>query len=260
MRSRTIAVTLFLAAATTLAADPATQPDAPAGNARPAPHRPMFPRLEGLRNMHGGMGGGMGGPNGHPPADMLREDAPTADEWKEITAFSQENFPNRWKMFERVRDARGEDSPLIAAIKLHLANRYRTLKHAEKDMPNVYDAALQQGKLEDNAWGIAQQLQQDPGNTDLRGQLHDAVATLVKSALDERARRLKIAHDALDAEQEAFNRDSAGIDDLIERRTTRMTAAGADFDRTLPAPGPAAAPSTAPAAVPVDGAAPTNNK
>jgi len=249
MRCQMIPLALMLAAGLVLADGPTTQPDnasdsAPAadnappanGNA-PAPNRPrraggMMGRL--LDGFRGGPGGRFGNNGERPLAELQRTDPPTDDEWEQISKFSQENFPNRWKMFERVRDNRGEDAPVVAALKLRIANRYRALMKAQTDTPGVYETALEQGKLEDNAWGIAQQLQADPDNQDLKRQLRDTVTQLVKASLDERRRRLDMAKDALDAEEDAYDKDTKRIDEIVEFRMDRLAGNGANFDRLVP--------------------------
>jgi len=247
-----IPLALMLAAGLALADGPTTQPgnasdSAPAADNAPPASDNAPPASENApapdRARRGGRMGrwfngfrGRNANNGERPlAELQRTDAPSDEEWEQVGKFSQDNFPNRWKMFERVRDNRGDDSPVVAQLKLRMANRYRALMKAQTDAPGVYETALEQGKLEDQAWGIAQQLQADPGNADLTQQLHDAVMQLEKTSLEERRRRLDMAKQALDAEEDTYNEDSKNIDQIVEARMNRLTGAGANFERLVPA-------------------------
>ena len=255
-------------AATALAADaPATQPDsanptvvpsadasaapadgndnsgraaAPDSGGRPRRSQRFMEGFRGLRNGPGGLGaGGFGGPGGFgfggPMLDLSNEPALTDDEWQKISDFSQDNFPNRWKLYQRVRDLRGEDAPIVKGIKMRFAMRYRSLMKSQSD-DSVYQAALSLGKLEDNAWGLSQRMSAEPNNVQLRQQLHDAVADLVKSQLAERGRRLQTARDALAFEQARFESDTQNIDRLIDGRTERLANAAGDINQSLVTP------------------------
>ncbi|MGN6727342.1 MAG: hypothetical protein ACTHLZ_15585 [Tepidisphaeraceae bacterium] len=149
-------------------------------------------------------------------------EAPTPQEWKQIAAFSQQNFPNRWKMFVRIQNKKGDDSEVVKAIKLKFAIRYRGLQTAKSEMPDVYQAALDQGQLEDAAWGSLLRVKQDPDNQALQGELHDNVQKLVNAILQERANRLQRLQDVLDQEQQSLDRQRANLDEVVDRQVRRL--------------------------------------
>jgi hypothetical protein len=265
MRIRATALTILLAVAAVAVADtPTDQPDVipgddnggdraaqSDGNNGPGGNRPgqRFRRfMDGMRGMRNGQGPGMGSGNGGLMGESMQDGPASDEEWKQISTFCAENFPNRWKLFERVRDARGDDAPLVQSIKQRFTVRYRQLMRAQMQPDDtLYQAALDQGKLEDSCWGFSQQLQTNPDDAHLQQQLHDAVATLVKNQMAERERRLKAAKEALDDAQASYDNDNQRINELINMRVERLSRTSGDVNSLLPATAPDSAPTTAPA-------------
>ena len=154
--------------------------------------------------------------------DPSSQQAPSAEEWQKIAAFSQENFPNRWNVFEKIEKSRGDDSDVVKAIKMKIALKYRGLMKAQDDMPDVYSAALQQNKLEDDAWGTLLQVRRDPNNDALRAELREKVGVLVNAILQERADRLELLQTVVEQQQQQLDDARQNTDRLIDRQMSHL--------------------------------------
>lgn len=150
-----------------------------------------------------------------PPAD--------AEEWEEISTFARQNFPNRWAQFEAVVKLRGADAPIVDNLKERMTSRYRTLQRVQQTMPALYDAAVRQGKLEDDAWAASVEARKRPKDSAVQKKLREKIAALVKDVLQERQDRIDALKTMLQDEQDRLENDQKNVDSLIEKQIARIT-------------------------------------
>ena len=136
-------------------------------------------------------------------------------------------------MFERVRQARGDEAPLVRSLKIAIATRYRTLKSAQTDLPGFTKPRWSKASWKITPGASPSSCRKDPDNTDLQSQLHDAVATLVKKVLDTQAERINKMRDALDAEQKQYDENSKNVEEVVDRKVNRMTAESVAFNHAV---------------------------
>ncbi|MDB5327421.1 MAG: hypothetical protein JWM57_2990 [Phycisphaerales bacterium] len=165
----------------------------------------------------------------------IAEPAEPADEeeWQEIVTFAKQNFPNRWAQFEAVQNQRGPDSPTVVGLKERMTTRYRTLQKLQNQMPSLYDAAVRQGRLEDDAWAATVRARRNPKDASLAKTLREKVGALVKDVLQERQDRIEAIRQTLQDEQDRLDADQKGVDKLIDRQITRLTG-DRPFESDLP--------------------------
>jgi hypothetical protein len=156
--------------------------------------------------------------------DIIEPAAPAdAEEWEEIAIFARQNFPNRWAQFEAVQKQRGEDSQVVQNLKERMTARYRTLQRVQQTMPNLYDAAVRQGKLEDDAWAASVEARRKPKDQAVQKKLREKIGALVKDVLQERQDRIDGLKTMLQDEQERLENDQKNLDGLIDRQIARIT-------------------------------------
>ena len=165
----------------------------------------------------------------------VAEPAEPADdeEWQEIVTFAKQNFPNRWAQFEAVQNQRGSDAPVVASLKERMTTRYRTLQKLQNQMPSLYDAAVRQGRLEDDAWAATVRARRNPKDAVLAKALREKVGALVKDVLQERQDRIEAIRQTLQDEQDRLDADQKGVDKLIDKQITRLTG-DRPFESELP--------------------------
>ena len=193
-------------------AAPTTEPAAPPRWGRRQP--PPGSRLLRFRDI-GGLAAEL--------PDNVNVKPPDDDEWQRITDFAVENFPNRWKRFTEIQTNR-PDAQALPRLKDRIVARYRTLKRIETEMPDLYAAALNQGKLEDDAWGASVAARQHPKDTKLQATMREKVAALVKDVLNERQKRVDALQQAVKAQQEDLDHDKQDVDNLIDLQMNRLTS------------------------------------
>lgn len=191
-------------------AAPAVDPSPPRWGRRPAPPGSRLLRFRDI----GGLAAEL--------PDGANVKAPDDEEWQRITEFAQENFPNRWARFKEVQTSR-PDSQVVQRLKERIVARYRTLKRIESDIPDVYAAALNQGKLEDDAWGASIAARRDRTDVKLQAAMRDKVAALVKDVLNERQKRIDALQQAIKAQQDDLDRDKQDVDAIIEQQMKSLT-------------------------------------
>lgn len=165
----------------------------------------------------------------------IAEPAEPADdeEWQEIVTFAKQNFPNRWAQFEAVQNQRGSDAPVVASLKERMTTRYRTLQKLQNQMPGLYDAAVRQGRLEDDAWAATVRARRNPKDAGLAKALREKVGALVKDVLQERQDRIEAIRQTLQDEQDRLDADQKGVDKLIDKQIIRLTG-DRPFESELP--------------------------
>jgi hypothetical protein len=156
-----------------------------------------------------------------------------AEEWDEISQFAARNFPNRWKAFENVRAQRGANSEVIDRLRSRITARYRLLMRVQREMNVLYDVALEQARVEDDAWAAIVAARQQPANAELRQAMREKVGTLVKNLLRERQDRLEALRQTVKAEQDRLDRDRDDVERLIDRQIERLTG-DAPYDPGFP--------------------------
>lgn len=156
-----------------------------------------------------------------------------ADEWQDIATFAKQNFPNRWAQFENVQNQRGADSPVVVSLKERMTARYRTLQRLQSQMPGLYEAAVRQGRLEDDAWAATVAARRKPKDAALNKALREKVGALVKDVLQERQDRIDALKQTLQDEQDRLEADQKGVDALIDRQIARLTG-DRPFESDLP--------------------------
>lgn len=175
---------------------------------------PFGNRLVRLRDL-GGIAGPEWGDNRVQPAD--------ADEWEDIARFAAENFPNRWKLYKELEAKRGEDNPLIDSLRNRITARYRLLMRVQRQLPDLFDAAVEQGRMEDDAWAATVAARREPKNTALNAKMREKVSDLVKNLLQERQQRLDALKQTVTAEQERLDADRDDVDHLVDRQISRLS-------------------------------------
>ncbi|MGC4030460.1 MAG: hypothetical protein QM754_01755 [Tepidisphaeraceae bacterium] len=156
---------------------------------------------------------------------------PNQDEWQVVVEFAKENFPNRFKLFEELQASRGEDNQLVQTLRSRFFGRYRLLMRIQDRMRDLYDSAIKQGKLEDEAWGAVMAYRKKRNDPKLDAAMREKVSALVKNLLEERSDRLKRLQDAITEEQKQLEADQGNVDELVDRQIRVLSGDDPNFGR-----------------------------
>ncbi len=165
------------------------------------------------------------------------------EDWQDISAFMQENFPKRWDVYVTLSKKPGRET-LARDMKYRIANRYRRLMFMQQTNPNLYDVALQQARIEDEIWGAVREWQQasDSHDTSARETAHQLLRDKVKQVLlksfEERRTRLEALRQAVEHEQKQLAGDVESLDALITARVDHLTSENPFREPVGPGPTP----------------------
>lgn len=186
--------------------------------------------------------------NGERPWGFRRGDV-SPEEWQVISEFMQENFPNRWAVYQQVSSTPGREM-LARELRRRIAIRYRQLERIRQDNESLYDVTLQQAKAEDQVWGTVRAWRElsekasDSERTSVLEKLQSEVRALLERNFKERETRLNNIRQALEREQKQLDEDRQRIDDMVEARVQTLTSdnpfRGPDTMNPAPPQGPRA--------------------
>jgi hypothetical protein len=155
---------------------------------------------------------------------------PDEDEWRQTTEMISEISPARWQFFEQVmgRPQRAERA------KRFLFARSSELRELQKTNPNLFEARVEQVRLEDEIFRLDTAVREAGANSageadQLRAQLRERVADWVRKDLAERELRLTQLQERLDRERAALDADRDRADEIAERRTEVIRRASERF-------------------------------
>lgn len=169
------------------------------------------------------------------------------EEWQVISEFMQENFPNRWAVYQQVSSTPGREM-LARELRRRIAIRYRQLERIRQDNESLYDATLQQAKAEDQVWGTVRTWREltektsDSERTSVLEKLRSEVRAMLERNFKERETRLNNIRQALEREQKQLDEDRQRIDEIVDARVKTLTSdnpfRGPDTMDPASAPGP----------------------
>jgi hypothetical protein len=138
---------------------------------------------------------------------------PTTQELEEAMSFVEKNSPNHFNLFNRLP----EGSPRRARAEQLMVMRYHNLMRVKEQNPEVYDAMLQQWKLEDEAVGYARAMKEHT-QPEANVRLREVVRRMVQMSLDQRRERIDRLRKALDEQQKQLEQDEQDKDKLMEQQ------------------------------------------
>ena len=159
-------------------------------------------------------GAGMGGGRMMKRDGMLLNLKPTQEEIDAAMAFVKANAPNHYELFNRLP----ENSPRRDRAEQLMVVRYRNLMRMKDQNPDVYQALLQQWKLEDEAIEEARAMKEGKKDADVR--LREVCRQMVQKSLDERRARIEKLRATLDEQQKQLDRDEQNKDNLMAQLVT----------------------------------------
>src|SRR5690606_15968834 len=160
------------------------------------------------------------------------------------SAFFQEYSPRRWAAYESLPETQQ------GRIRTVMIRRYSHLERIREHSPDdVYEMVLRRVELEDEAWGLGQDIREavNPAARDaLRAELQEVVQLMVEEQFLERERRIERLKKALANEEKRLEEDRQNVDALVQRQMERIIATDhpladpTDADNPPPATSPSA--------------------
>jgi hypothetical protein len=168
---------------------------APAPGESPAPDSPdMRPRGDARRF-------GMNGPGGSNPV--------TDQEWQQAEEWMKANAPRRWAFYQNLRATNPRAS--FHEFREYIAPRIRQLYWLQQHDKPLYDVRMQRVKLEDEAFGLLQDMKSTTKpagtNDELTAALKQKVGDLYDNTLTERALRIQELQALLLKQQKELTQD-----------------------------------------------------
>jgi hypothetical protein len=163
------------------------------------------------------------------PGGFRRRDMMSPEQWETISQFMEENFPNRWAVYQQVTSAPGREM-LAREMRFRIINRYYQLDRVRRENEALYQVTIDQARAEDEVWGtvrawreLAENASASERETTLE-KLREGVRALVRKSLDERKTRLASIREALAREEAQLEADRERIDKLVEARVATLTS------------------------------------
>lgn len=165
---------------------------------------------------------------GERPWGFRRGDV-SPEEWQVISEFMQENFPNRWAVYQQVSSTPGREM-LARELRRRIVGRYRQLERIRNDNESLYNITIEQAKAEDRVWGTVRTWRElseknaDSERASVLEKLRSEVRVLLERNFKERETRLNNIRQALEREQKQLEEDRQRIDDIVESRVKTLTS------------------------------------
>lgn len=162
------------------------------------------------------------------PWGFRRREIPP-EEWDAVSKFMEENFPNRWAVYQHVVSAPGREV-LSREMKIRIVGRYRQLERVHRDNEALYEVTLQQARAEDAVWGTVRTWRElsdsvsESERASVLEKLRDEVRKMMLKTFDEREARINSLREALAREEQELALDRKRIDKLIEHRVETLTS------------------------------------
>jgi hypothetical protein len=173
-------------------------------------------------------------------------------EIQETATFFRDHAPNRYALFEQL----DEGFPRRRVLRV-MVNRYRQIQRFKDNDQEMYNLAVKQFELQDEAFGIIRNVA-GTGNPDAEtlSKLRDKVKELAQLGLKEREKRVERLERMLAEEKSRLEADKADPDALVDRQLRQIRNEAdevkrhldqlQDFQRGRDERGSANTPSTAP--------------
>jgi hypothetical protein len=165
-------------------------------------------------------------PRRGPAATAMRDDAPSDEQWSAAVEFMGEYSPNRLKVIEEYRAKSGQR---YANLRKLVWDRYRDLTSTrDKGDQELYDLKISLVQADDQAWALQRHLHEVPDEErqNVKRQLRQKTAEVVRLGLKERSLRIARLEKALDEEKMKLANDQENIEQRITERMQAMTGAG----------------------------------
>lgn len=149
------------------------------------------------------------------------DERPITDEEKQqALEFMKENFPVRTAMLNALpREGMGQRFREQRAIPA-IVQRWRKLKELERQNPQAYAAMMKQAKLQDEAFGLFQDMK--GGDPEAGIKLRSKVGEMVQAQLDDRQERIDRLTRMLEEQKQQLARDVESKDRLVDEAVKRL--------------------------------------
>lgn len=177
---------------------------------------------------------------------------PSQQEVQDTVNFFRDHAPNRYALFEQLDEGR----PRFRVLRV-MVNRFRQVQRFKDNDPELYNLAVKQFELQDEAFGMIRNVA-GPGNPDAEtlSKLRDKVRELAQLGLKEREKRVERLEKMLAEEKTRLDADKADPDALVDRQLRQIRNEAdevkrhfdslQDFQRPRDDRGSANTPTTAP--------------
>lgn len=159
-------------------------------------------------------------------ASAMRDDAPTDEQWTAVVEFMAEYSPNRLKAIEEYH---ANGSQRYANLRKLVWDRYRDLTSTrDKGDQELYDLKISLVQADDQAWALQRHLHEVPEEErqNVKRQLRQKTAEVVRLGLKERSLRIARLEKALEDEKMKLAEDQQNIDQRITERMQVMAGVG----------------------------------
>ncbi len=170
-----------------------------------------------------------------------------ADAWTDAQAFFKETFPNRWAVYETI-NARSTNKRLQTIMRHTITRRHLQLNRMKRENPSLYDAALEQGKADDEVWAALRVMYEISNPNDqeaqdaVRTELRKRIKSVIEKSHETREKSLADLRKMLKNEEDRLADDKERIGELVERRLEQLTSdnpfRGPDGMEAAPGEGP----------------------
>ena len=139
-------------------------------------------------------------------------------EWDDMMQFLSENSPNRFRVIND-RDVWSNNFPARMAI----LKKWRDYRFVAEHFPEVAVLRKQRFQVEDQIFGLELQAKHNPASiNDLRPQIHDKAAELVKLSIQERQLRIDKLEKTLATERQKLTDEQSQQETLVDQRTDKI--------------------------------------
>lgn len=166
---------------------------------------------------------------GDRPWGFRRRGEISAEEWEMVSQFMQENFPNRWAVYQNVVSMPGREV-LGREMKIRIVSRHRHLERVRRDNESLYNVVLDQARAEDAVWGTVRAWRElTEGSSEAERastleKLREEVRAMTLKTFDEREARLNSIRESLAREEKELAADRKRVDKLVEARVQTLTS------------------------------------
>jgi hypothetical protein len=174
-----------------------------------------------------------------------------ADAWTDAQGFFKDTFPNRWAVYETI-NARSTNRRLQAMMRNTITRRYIQLSRMQRENPSLYDAAIEQGKADDEVWAALRVMYEISNPNDqeaqdaVRAELRKRIKSVIEKSHETREKSLADLRKMLKNEEDRLAEDKERIGELVERRLEQLTSdnpfRGPDGMEAAPGEGPGGGP------------------